>query len=283
MRKNKLSMLVASLVVLGCGMLIPANAASAAVPDYEVSFKAGVNGTIAGSGSTDVMVEYNKQIDLDAFAATVDPEDGYAFAGWSTGDSGVVTVEKDMKLIAQYNRIITEASYVVNYIDEFNTPILTQKVVTTELGLQVFENAPAIEGYSIADATQSAVVSETNGTEINFVYTTTPDVVTEVETVTTPAATPATPAATPAADDTVTIPDAEAPLAADPEAPTTDIPDAEVPLADGAETEIEDSELPLSSGAEATSNTLPLVIGIVAAALLAGAAAVIAIKKKRAK
>ncbi len=289
-RKNNASSFIVGLLVVSCAMLIPSNVvdAAAATPSYEVSFKAGVNGTIDGRGSIDVIVEYNNPINLDAYAAMVDPEDGYAFAGWSTGESKDVTVVENMKLIAQYNRIITEASYVVNYLDDFGNSIFTQKVVTTELGLQVFENAPAIEGYTIEDATQSAVVNDTNGTEINFIYTTIPDVVTEVETVTTPA--PATPAATPAAPaDTTDIADATPPLADGADAAddaTTDIADAEVPLADGAdqaETEIEDSELPLSSGAEATANTLPLVIGIVAAALLAGAGTVVVIKKKKAK
>ncbi len=290
-RKNNASSFIVGLLVVSCAMLIPSNVvdAAAATPSYEVSFKAGVNGTIDGRGSIDVIVEYNNPINLDAYAAMVDPEDGYAFAGWSTGESKDVTVVENMKLIAQYNRIITEASYVVNYLDDFGNSIFTQKVVTTELGLQVFENAPAIEGFTIEDATQSAIVNDTNGTEINFIYTTIPDVITEVvtETETTP---DATPAATPAADDTTTIDDATPPLADTPddatEDPTTDIEDTEVPLADGTdpeETDIEDSELPLSSGAEATSNTLPLVIGIVAAALLAGAGAVVVIKKKKTK
>ncbi len=251
---------------------------------YEVSFKAGVNGEFEGGSKSlqDLQVSYNGTIaDLGYYSGLVDAEDGYTFAGWSTGHTGLetqVVVTEDMNFVAQYNRIVNEASYSVNYVDDFGNIILTQKVAMTELGTQIFESAPAIEGYTATVATQSAVIDEKNGIEITFVYSTDPTIVTETTTVVVAGAAAATPAATPAA--------AAAPAAT----PATPVPDGQVPLADGAQEDenaepenLEDDEVPLAEGIgqEAEANTLPIILGILAGVLAIGAGIAVYVVKKR--
>ena len=141
-----------------------------AVKSYNVSFKAGSQGTFAnGTTNTSYDVAYNTTPDADTIVGNLQVKDGYYFNGWNYT---VKAVTQKASYVAQYKRIVNEATYRVNYVDNAGNQLATQKVVTSNVGIVVAENALNIEGYA-ADAVTKTATLEKSGTEITFTYVST--------------------------------------------------------------------------------------------------------------
>lgn len=261
----------------------------AADKNYDISFRAGSHGTINGTESTTVSIGYQEPITLSGII--VSPESGYYFTGWSP--TLVSPVTEQATYVAQYARIIDQAVYSVNYIDNYGNEMATQRVAVTNYGISVTEYAQEIEGYAVDVVSQTVAVQKT-GTEITFTYTseTEPDIINQIQTITIPGGTtvtttnaatatvaPLNPAATDdatAADDGTTADDGT-----DTDESTENIPDNQTPQ-QGSE-EIEDSETPLASSEEddeGGSITNALIGGIATIVIIGGAVAIILKRKK---
>lgn len=175
--KLVVSLLMALLVMMT--LIMPAYA----IKEYKISFKSGSKGVYQdGTTSKNLMVEMNQNLPVapDTLAADLKIEDGYYFNGWNytVEQTGII---KSANYVAQYKRIIDEAVYRVRYVDDFGNELATQKVVTSNVGIVVAENAINIDGYAVDQLTKTAVVNE-KGTEITFVYVSTASG--EIETIT---------------------------------------------------------------------------------------------------
>ena len=98
----------------------------------------------------------------------VQPNTGYYFTDWNKAVETTVTGKATY--VAQYAKIIEEASYRVRYLDTFGNELATQKVVAASKGGTVVEYARQIDGY-IPDAEGKSTTIAAEGTEIDFVYT----------------------------------------------------------------------------------------------------------------
>ena len=171
------SLLIALLIMIS--LMIPAYA----LKEYKISFKSGSKGIYQdGSTSKNLMVEMGQDLSIapDTLAADLKIEEGYYFNGWNytVKQTGIT---KSANYVAQYKRIIDEAVYRVRYIDDFGNELATQKVVTSNVGIVVAENAINIDGYAADMLTKTATVDK-KGTEITFIYVSTASG--EIETIT---------------------------------------------------------------------------------------------------
>ena len=172
---NKMNSKIKGLAsILVAVMMVLALATPVFAKEYKISFKAGSKGTYQdGTTSQNVKVEANGAlgIDPDTLVGSLTVEDGYYFNGWNytIKQTGIT---KSANYVAQYKRIVDEAVYRVNYVDTYGNQLATQKVVTSNVGIVVAENAVNIEGYAVDFLTKTAKV-EKKGTEITFVYVST--------------------------------------------------------------------------------------------------------------
>lgn len=178
---NSLRLICSLLVSLSVMMtlVIPAYAAK----EYKISFKSGSKGVYQdGATSKDQMVMMNHDLPIspDTLAADLKIEPGYYFNGWNYTVKQT-DITKSANYVAQYKRIIDEAVYRVSYVDNYGNELATQKVVTSNVGIVVAENAINIEGYAVDQLTKTATV-EKKGTEITFMYVSTASG--EIETIT---------------------------------------------------------------------------------------------------
>lgn len=166
--KYTLAFLLASMMVIS--VMVPISA----IKEYKISFKAGSKG-IYNDGTTSRNEKVAAGDDLavapDTLVASLEIEDGYYFNGWNytVKQTGI---EKSANYVAQYKRIINEAVYRVSYVDNYGNELATQKVVTSNIGIVVAENAINIDGYAVDQLTKTATV-EKEGTEIIFTYVST--------------------------------------------------------------------------------------------------------------
>lgn len=162
------AVLAASLMaLLLMGMTLPSTA-HAEEGTYNIEFKAGAEGVIAGGTSYTQPVTYGGKLDAESVAAMVQPNTGYYFTDWNK--TVETTVTGKATYVAQYAKIIEEASYRVRYLDTYGNELATQKVVAASKGGTVVEYARQIDGY-IPDAEGKSTTIAAEGTEIDFVYT----------------------------------------------------------------------------------------------------------------
>lgn len=299
-RFRKRIMTLLTVFAVAAAALGPVTPLKAADKEYKVSFKAGSKGTINGASSFDITAGYKTSINLDTYETLVDPEDGYYFTGWSPDVDGNVEITKKTTFVAQYARIIDKAVYRVNYIDTYGNAVATQKVVTSNGGAKISEQALEITDYAVDAAVKTATVNKDGSTEITFVYTSTvePNVVVETETVVLPGGTtitvvgggqtaaPVGTAGGAAGGTTTPVTDQTTTPGGQEDQTTVQNPDEEVPLAnqnadDNKNTKkSEDEEVPLANE-EVSSNTW--IYGVAGAVLLIAIAAVIYVYTKRKK
>lgn len=175
----------AVLILLAAAfMALPVHAASS----YQISFKGGSHGTISSDNvnqgvSYEIDVPYQSALDMSQIR--VEPESGYYCTGWSPEVETSVT--EKATYVAQYKKIIDEAVYRVNYVDNYGNELATQAVRITNNGVSVTEYALSIDGYAVDQASKTATVAK-EGTEITFTYTSTasPSVTDQVQTVVLP-------------------------------------------------------------------------------------------------
>lgn len=172
MLNNKIKYLTSFMVsiLMVFALMVPAFAAKS----YTVSFKAGSKGIYTdGSTSKNEMVAANGDLKVspDTLVADLQIEEGYYFNGWNYTVKQT-NVSKSASYVAQYKRIVNEAVYRVSYVDNFGNELATQKVVTSNIGIVVAENALNIEGYAVDQLTKTAKV-EKDGTQIVFTYVST--------------------------------------------------------------------------------------------------------------
>lgn len=167
LRKTAAVFAVCLMALLLMGMTLPATA-HAEEGTYNIEFKAGAEGTIAGDTSYTQPVTYGDKLDAESVAAMVQPNAGYYFTDWNK--TVETTVTGKATYVAQYAKIIEEASYRVRYLDTYGNELSTQKVVAASKGGTVVEYARPIDGY-IPDAEGKSTTIAAEGTEIDFVYT----------------------------------------------------------------------------------------------------------------
>ena len=90
---------------------------------------------------------------------------GYYFTDWNKNVE--TTVTQKATYVAQYAKIIEEASYRVRYLDTYGNELATQKVVAASKGGTVVEYARPIDGY-IPDAEGKTTTIAAEGTEIDL-------------------------------------------------------------------------------------------------------------------
>lgn len=175
--KNKIKA-IAAACALAVSLIgtIPVQAA----PTYSVEFRAGSKGTINGSAKVTEKVGYGDEVNVPS-NDVIHPKAGYWFTGWSPEVETTVT-EKAV-YVAQYARLIDAVEYRINYVDTTGVSLATQQIAQADKGVSFTVYAPAIEGYA-PDATSKRVTITEEGTEVNFVYTSTlePNVETNVVT-----------------------------------------------------------------------------------------------------
>lgn len=167
-KKNRITKALAVLGVLmmALGFVITTEAASRS---YEVSFRAGSQGSVAGESSYGEKVEYNQNLPHDSsyYDGLVEPDSGYYFTGWSEEIETKVTGKA--VYVAQYAKIIEGAAYRISYQDNNGMSLETHKAGVTEEGAVITANAPLIEGYE-PDADTKSVTAKGEETEITFIY-----------------------------------------------------------------------------------------------------------------
>lgn len=251
--------------------------AEASDGSYKISFKAGAHAVFSdGSTSYDITKGYNDTItdeELEAITGEINngKEEGYYFKEWSPTVNRTVT--RRAIYVAQYARIVDEAVYQVNYVNQDGTALATPKVVKTQLGEKVSEAAVSIEGYEPASSVETITIDRANGLEITFIYTGQTNIIDENETVTTPGTVTTTTNETEAAATETAVGTAGATTAAgnaeDAAAQTTpengetqEAADDGVPLAGGTTDDTmtsKDEDVPLAKGA--LSHTKAFVAG----------------------
>ena len=171
--KRKMNRILAAIITsamafMMMGIALPAAAHAEETKDYNIEFKAGAEGSIAGDTSYTQPVTYGGKLDAESVAAMVQPNTGYYFTDWNK--TVETTVTGKATYVAQYAKIIEEASYRVRYLDTYGNELATQKVVAASKGGTVVEYARQIDGY-IPDAEGKSTTIAAEGTEIDFVYT----------------------------------------------------------------------------------------------------------------
>ena len=269
------SLLLMGLIFAGLHM-----ESKAADGQYIITFKAGAKGSFSGGASSiDVSRQYGESLSQAEAVNSLMVKEGYYFTGWSPQIE--TTVTKRASYVAQYARIIDEAVYKVNYIDSAGSPILTPKIVSTDLGEEVSEWAPLIPGYQPDQEQLKKTISKKNGFEMTFTYRETGGLA----------------QITPESGATTAQTPGGAGISANQEENAAGIPestggqdiesaDGEVPLdnADLNEGDIqdEDSEVPLA-GLKLKNWKKAVFYGVISAAFLLVAAAGVIIYKKRKK
>lgn len=152
-------------IVLSSGIVAEASSRT-----YEVSFRAGSQGTVDGGSSYEEKVEYNQSLanDISYYDGLVVSKPGYYFTGWSPEIDTTVT-EKAV-YVAQYAKVIEGVDYHISFVDNQGTELETHKVGVTEEGAVITANALDIKGYK-ADAETKTVTAKGKDTEIKFIYT----------------------------------------------------------------------------------------------------------------
>jgi len=280
LRKTAAVFAVCLMALLLMGMTLPATA-HAEEGTYNIEFKAGAEGTIAGDTSYTQPVTYGDKLDAESVAAMVQPNAGYYFTDWNK--TVETTVTGKATYVAQYAKIIEEASYRVRYLDTYGNELSTQKVVAASKGGTVVEYARPIDGY-IPDAEGKSTTIAAEGTEIDFVYTPADNPAFETQPGVVPVSgqpgdtgTAATlPGGTTAGGGTNTPGDNN---------PGENIEGGDTPLAQPEEETIDPNQTPLANAAQKVGGMANLImIGVGAVALLAILlAAIIVYRKKKAR
>lgn len=280
LRKTAAVFAVCLMALLLMGMTLPATA-HAEEGTYNIEFKAGAEGTIAGDTSYTQPVTYGDKLDAESVAAMVQPNAGYYFTDWNK--TVETTVTGKATYVAQYAKIIEEASYRVRYLDTYGNELSTQKVVAASKGGTVVEYARPIDGY-IPDAEGKSTTIAAEGTEIDFVYTPADNPAFETQPGVVPVSgqpgdtgTAATlPGGTTAGGGTNTPGDNN---------PGENIEGGDTPLAQPEEETIDPNQTPLANAAKKVGGMANLImIGVGAVALLAILlAAIIVYRKKKAR
>lgn len=283
--KRKMSRIAAVLLTGVMALLLMGIATPASVHaeegEYKIDFKAGAEGTIAGDTSYTQPVTYGDKLDAESVAAMVQPNAGYYFTDWNK--TVETTVTGKATYVAQYAKIIEEASYRVRYLDTYGNELSTQKVVAASKGGTVVEYARPIDGY-IPDAEGKSTTIAAEGTEIDFVYTPADNPAFETQPGVVPVSgqpgdtgTAATlPGGTTAGGGTNTPGDNN---------PGENIEGGDTPLAQPEEETIDPNQTPLANAAQKVGGMANLImIGVGAVALLAILlAAIIVYRKKKAR
>ncbi|MEG0377730.1 MAG: MucBP domain-containing protein, partial [Eubacterium sp.] len=233
---------------------------------YDIDFKAGAEGTVNESSSYTKPVKYGGTLDMSEIK--VQPKAGYYFTEWSKPIE-IVVVEK-ATYVAQYAKIIEEASYRVRYLDTYGNDLATPKVVVASKGGNVVEYAITIDGYTV-DALSKTTSIAAEGTEINFVYaplgnedfTTEPGPVTVSGQPGDTGTAAVLPGTTPVGDGTTTQID-------NPTDPGEVINQNDTPLSSGEEETIGENETPLANAAQKVggmSNLIFIGVGILVVAV----------------
>lgn len=280
LRKTAAVFAVCLMALLLMGMTLPATA-HAEEGTYNIEFKAGAEGTIAGDTSYTQPVTYGDKLDAESVAAMVQPNAGYYFTDWNK--TVETTVTGKATYVAQYAKIIEEASYRVRYLDTYGNELSTQKVVAASKGGTVVEYARPIDGY-IPDAEGKSTTIAAEGTEIDFVYTPADNPAFETQPGVVPVSgqpgdtgTAATlPGGTTAGGGTNPPGDNN---------PGENIEGGDTPLAQPEEETIDPNQTPLANAAQKVGGMANLImIGVGAVALLAILlAAIIVYRKKKAR
>lgn len=257
-------------------MLCTGMVASVHAAEYEIVFKAGAHGTIAGEKSVAYRKAYGEVFPDEP---VVSAESGYAFDGWNKElpEVGSSVTGKEV-YVARYITLVDGVEYRVRYVDELGVDIATQKVSVTENGKVIQERAKVLAGYSYDQAVKTLQIN-TQNREIVFVYTltdaqaaaTNPPVVTTIQTgTTTPAVNPTPNTTTPdnTAPDNTTTPDND---------PEEEVNDDQTPQG-GGEEEVDDNKTPL---ANLTNDSMGWMIGIGGAALVGAVLVFVAYKKRK--
>lgn len=282
LRKTAAVFAVCLMALLLMGMTLPATA-HAEEGTYNIEFKAGAEGTIAGDTSYTQPVTYGDKLDAESVAAMVQPNTGYYFTDWNK--TVETTVTGKATYVAQYAKIIEEASYRVRYLDTYGNELATQKVVAASKGGTVVEYARQIDGY-IPDAEGKSTTIAAEGTEIDFVYTPADNPAFETR----PGVVPVTgqpgdtgtaatlPGGTTTPGGGGTNPPGDNP-------PGENIEGGDTPLAQPDEETIDPNETPLANAAKQVGGMANLImIGVGAVALLAILiTAIIVYRKKKAR
>lgn len=281
LRKTAAVFAVCLMALLLMGMTLPATA-HAEEGTYNIEFKAGAEGTFeGGSTSCTVPVSYGGTLDINAVRDQVRENPGYYFTDWNK--TVETTVTGKATYVAQYAKIIEEASYRVRYLNTYGNELSTQKVVAASKGGTVVEYARPIDGY-IPDAEGKSTTIAAEGTEIDFVYTPADNPAFETQPGVVPVSgqpgdtgTAATlPGGTTAGGGTNTPGDNN---------PGENIEGGDTPLAQPEEETIDPNQTPLANAAQKVGGMANLImIGVGAVALLAILlAAIIVYRKKKAR
>lgn len=281
LRKTAAVFAVCLMALLLMGMTLPATA-HAEEGTYNIEFKAGAEGTFeGGSTSCTIPVSYGGTLDINAVRDQVRENPGYYFTDWNK--TVETTVTGKATYVAQYAKIIEEASYRVRYLDTYGNELSTQKVVAASKGGTVVEYARPIDGY-IPDAEGKSTTIAAEGTEIDFVYTPADNPAFETQPGVVPVSgqpgdtgTAATlPGGTTAGGGTNTPGDNN---------PGENIEGRDTPLSQPEEETIDPNQTPLANAAKKVGGMANLImIGVGAVALLAILlAAIIVYRKKKAR
>lgn len=282
--KRKMNRIMAVLVIstmafVMMGTALPASAHAQETKDYTIEFKAGAEGTFKdGTTSHPVTVPYEGTLYPAEVAEQVQANPGYYFTDWNK--TVETTVTGKATYVAQYAKIIEEASYRVRYLDTYGNELATQKVVAASKGGTVVEYARPIDGY-IPDAEGKTTTIAAEGTEIDFVYTPADNPAFETR----PGVVPVSgqPGDTGTA---ATLPGGAAtPGGGGTNPPGENIEGGDTPLAQPEEETIDPNETPLANAARQVGGMANLImIGVGAVALLAILiTAIIVYKKKKAR
>ena len=168
-----------SLCVLCVGIPTMAFAAPAS---YEVTFCAGVDGTMEGRQSVTYTVQAKgsclvPQVDgVDDvhvptyFTSTELAERGGENASAYPGTS--ITVDRDVTYVMQYEAQVNTIPYTVQYLDEDGLEIHPSVVGHVASGTVLNLSAPVVEGYTLDDSSSKTVKAEGDSVSVAFQYKT---------------------------------------------------------------------------------------------------------------
>lgn len=156
------------ILLFACFVIFPLSLTRVDAAQYEIVFKAGLNGTINNGKSVTYTLMAGATFPDEP---TVVAKEGYVFTGWNKALPEVGTkVEGKQVYVAQYDVVISGISYIVRYVDEQGVTIATAKTSMAESGSTIVERAKTIPGYTYQIVTQEFVINQ-NNKEIKFVYT----------------------------------------------------------------------------------------------------------------
>lgn len=278
MKKSITVLLTLCVSVLLLSFFAPAVHAEAKV--YDIDFKAGSDGTIGDGTSIVQEIAYGEPLNAAAVEAIIKPNTGYYFTGWNKEIENTVT--KKATYVAQYARVINEATYRVRYLDTFGNELATQQIIPASIGGNVTVTAPVIPGY-IVDAEAKATTVSEKGTEIIFVYTSADNPAFQTRPgVTTVTGAPGTTGTTATVDGVAVGTTTPGDTPANPANPGENIDNNQTPLAPGETENIDPNQTPLANMANQVGGMGNLLmIGGGVLALLAIAITAIIVKRKR--